>query len=150
MQNDAPAITVLAAEITASASNEKEKITSLAHWVYNEIEKRPVIGLPDALTVLATLQGDCNEHSSLLAALARAAGIPTRVVAGVTHLRGAFYYHAWNEACVNHQWISIDSTIGQVPAPLDRLRFIIGDTEEQVRLGGLLGKIEIEIPPQDI
>ena len=112
--------------------------------MYNELEKRPVIGIPDALTTLKSRIGDCNEHASLYAALSRAAGIPTKIVAGVVFHKDAFYYHAWNEVCLSGQWISLDTTTGQLPADLSHIKFVEGELREQIQIGSLLGTLEIE------
>ncbi|OGR19336.1 MAG: hypothetical protein A2X81_03650 [Desulfobacterales bacterium GWB2_56_26] len=144
IQADSREIKELAGQITAATEEPLTKVKKLATWVYENIEKRPVLGLPDALTTLAARQGDCNEHAALFAALARAAAIPTRVAAGVTRQREAFYYHAWNEVCLGDRWISIDTTTNQFPADLTHLRFIVGEMQEQVRIGALLGTLTIE------
>ena len=89
--------------------------------------------------------GDCNEHAALFAALARNVGIPTRVVAGVTFYDEAFYYHAWNEVCLDDIWYSVDTTKNQFPADLSHIKFVEGETSEQVRIAALLGKLQIEI-----
>lgn len=52
---------------------------------FKTLKKRPVLGIPDALTTLEGGRGDCNEHAALFAALARSVGIPCRIVAGVTY-----------------------------------------------------------------
>ena len=69
----------------------------LKDWVYREIAKEPTVSIPNALQVLESKKGDCNEHTVLFNALARAAGIPAKTVVGVVYLRGAFFYHAWSE-----------------------------------------------------
>lgn len=147
VQADHEKIRALAEELTDTLTQPADKITVLAQWVYENIDKRPVLGLPDALTTLSNRQGDCNEHAALFAALARAAGIPTQIVAGVTYHQDAFYYHAWNEVCLNDSWISIDTTTNQFPADLSHIRFIYGEMQEQVRIGGLLGALTIEPLP---
>lgn len=122
-----------------------EVAKALAGWVYAHIDKRPVIGLPDALVTLQNRQGDCNEHAALFAALARSRGIPTRIAAGVTLHKGKFYYHAWNEVCINDRWLSLDTTNNQLPADLTHIRLIHGDLEDHLRIGAVLGKFKIEI-----
>lgn len=122
-----------------------EQVRSLAGWVFANLEKRPVLGIPDALTTLATRKGDCNEHAALFAAMARNAGIPSRIVAGVTFHQGAFYYHAWNEVCVGERWLSLDTTKNQLPADISHLKFVEGGAGQQVKIGALLGKLQIEI-----
>jgi hypothetical protein len=149
VQADDPKITAMAGEITAGKTSSLEKIRAIAGWVHGNLEKRPVLGLPDALTVLDSRMGDCNEHAVLFAALARAAGIPCRIVAGVSYLRDAFYYHAWNEVCVGGQWISVDTTTNQLPADLGHIAFVEGEFRDQVRIGALLGQLTIEpLPPE--
>ena len=145
-----PKITALAAEIAGGIPSPSKKLRAIAAWVYGNLEKRPVLGLPDALTVLDSRIGDCNEHAVLFAALARAAGIPCRIAAGVTYLRGAFYYHAWNEACIDGHWISVDTTTNQLPADLGHIKFVEGEFRDQVRIGALLGQLSIEpLPPAE-
>jgi len=137
-------ITQLSHELIDGKTATIDQVDALADWVYENIEKRPVLGLPDALTTLKNLQGDCNEHAALFAALARAASLPTRIVAGVTSHNNGFYYHAWNEVCVENNWLSVDTTTNQIPADLTHIRLIIGEMQEQVRIGALLGKLTIE------
>jgi hypothetical protein len=134
-----------AAAILGDTGNDLEKVEKLAAWVYENLEKRPVLGIPDALTTLETRQGDCNEHAALFAALARRAGIPTRIAAGVTYHAGAFYYHAWNEVCLSGRWLSLDTTKNQLPADVTHLKFVNGETDEQIKIGALLGRLAIEV-----
>jgi transglutaminase-like putative cysteine protease len=148
VQSDHTEIKKTALKVTDGAATPLEKTKQINDWIYKNLDKRPVLGLPDALTTLNSKQGDCNEHAVLFAALARSAGIPTRIAAGVTLNRGAFYYHAWNEVCLGSKWISVDSTTNQFPADLTHIRFILGEMQEQVRIGGLLGKLAIEPIPR--
>lgn len=133
------------AAILGDTKGELARVKKLAAWVYENLEKRPVIGIPDALTTLQSRRGDCNEHAALFAALARRAGIPTRVAAGVTYHAGAFYYHAWNEVCLDGRWLSLDTTKNQLPADVTHIRFVNGETDEQIKIGALLGKLGIEV-----
>ena len=138
-------ITDLARAEAGEETNDLGRIKVLAEWVFENLEKRPVLGIPDALTTLSTKMGDCNEHAALFAALARNAGIPTRVAAGVTFFEGAFYYHAWNEVCLDDNWYSIDTTKNEFPADLSHIKFVEGETDKQVKIAALLGKLKIEI-----
>jgi hypothetical protein len=116
----------------------------LLDWVYTHIKKRPVLSLPDALSTLENRVGDCNEHAVLLAALARAAGIPTRIEAGLVYLKGRFYYHAWNLMYLG-QWITADSLFGQLPADVSHLRFATGSPEQQLDIMGFIGKVRLTV-----
>ncbi len=148
VQASAPEIVKQSLEITEAGTNDLDKVKALADWVYNHLEKRPVIGIPDALTTLKAGIGDCNEHASLFAALSRAAGIPTKIAVGVVYHQEAFYYHAWNEVCVGGQWLSLDTTTNQLPADLTHLKFIEGGLQEQIKIGSLLNNLQIEPLPE--
>ena len=148
VQTGHPQLTELAGKITAGRTSKVENLRAIAAWVHDNLEKRPVLGLPDALTILDSRIGDCNEHAVLFAALARTAGIPCRIVAGVTFLKDAFYYHAWNEVCIDGQWITVDTTTNQLPADLGHIKFVEGEFRDQIRIGALLGQLSIEpLPP---
>lgn len=69
-----------------------------------------------ASQVAARGEGDCTEHAVLLAALARAAGRPARVVFGVLFVRDSgdralrAYGHAWVEIRRRGRWSPVDAT----------------------------------------
>jgi transglutaminase-like putative cysteine protease len=145
IQSDNPFIMQQAESIVKSVTNDLEKVMALAQWVYTNLEKKPVLSIPDALSTLRSKVGDCNEHAALFAALSRSLSIPTRVVAGVTYHGGMFYYHAWNEVCLGGEWISLDTTKNQLPADLTHIKFVQGETNEQIKIGALLGRLKIEV-----
>jgi len=149
VQADNQEIRKTALSIAGNAKDQAEQVRLLVEWVYTTLEKRPVLGLPDALTTLRTKQGDCNEHASLFAALARSLAIPTAIAVGVTLQNNAFYYHAWNEVCLNGEWYSLDTTTNQLPADLYHIRFGRGDLDQYLQIGSLLGNLNITIAPQE-
>ena len=108
------------------------------------IDKRPVLSLPDALSTLNNKMGDCNEHAVLLAALARAVGIPARLEAGLAYLNGRFYYHAWNLLYLG-EWITADAALGQVPADVTHIRLSSGAHSLPLDLIGVIGKIQLTV-----
>ena len=108
------------------------------------IDKKPVISLPDALSTLENRMGDCNEHAALMAAFARAAGIPAKIEAGLVYLNGRFYYHAWNLLYIG-RWITVDSLLGQIPADVSHIRLSSGELKEQLNLMSMLGNIKLKI-----
>ena len=78
--------------------------------------------------------GDCTEHSSLFAALSRAAGIPVKMVYGlVMNPSGQLFFHNWNEAFADGKWIPVDSTFGIVPADSSRITLIYGGSDSKSR-----------------
>ena len=56
-----------------------------------------------------------------------------------------FRSHAWNEVCLNGEWISLDTTKNQLPADLTHIKFVQGETNEQIKIGALLGRLKIEV-----
>lgn len=144
IQSDHPKIRKRAAAIVGDASDPLEKARKLIHWTYDAIEKRPVLSMPDAISTLENRVGDCNEHAMLLAALARAAGVPARVASGLVYQSGRFYYHAWN-LLYTGQWVSADAAFGQFPADAAHIRFALGEMGEQMNLAGMMGKIQISV-----
>lgn len=144
VQSDHPKIRRLAKKIVTNSAGPLQRATELVRWVYKNIDKRPVLSMPDALSTLENRMGDCNEHAVLLAALARAAGIPSRIEAGLVYLNGRFFYHAWNLMYVG-KWITMDSLFDQIPADVTHIRFSSGGQKEQLDLMSIMGKIQLTI-----
>jgi transglutaminase superfamily protein len=117
---------------------------ALNEWVYENLEKQITVSVPSALEVLENRRGDCNEHTVLYVALARAAGIPARTAAGLVYSDGSFYYHAWPEVYLNG-WVAVDPTFGQFPADASHLRFTIGGLARQMELVRLIGRLQLEV-----
>jgi hypothetical protein len=148
IQSDDQRIQTLAQEIAGNHAAPLDKVRMLVDWVYKNIDKRPVLSLPDALSTLENRVGDCNEHAVLLAALARAAGIPCRIEAGLVYLKGRFYYHAWNLVYLG-RWITVDAVYDQVPADVSHIRLVTGSPSQQLDLIGIIGKLQLKVinPP---
>ena len=113
-------------------------------WVFENLEKKPVVSIPDAKEVLKNREGDCNEHATILTALLRAAGIPSRAVVGLVYQDGRFYYHAWNEAYIN-KWISMDATLKQIPVDATHIKLIDGGIEKQIEIVRMIGTLKFSI-----
>jgi transglutaminase superfamily protein len=144
LQTDHPRIRALAANIVQGETSAYKAALKIKDWVYKEIAKQPTVSIPNALEVLQTRKGDCNEHAVLFNALARAAGIPAKTVVGIVHLRGAFYYHAWSEIWLG-KWVSLDSVLNQFPADVTHVKFLEGEIDRQIDLLQLIGNLKIEV-----
>jgi Putative ATP-binding cassette/Transglutaminase-like superfamily len=98
------------------------------------LEKKPTISLPSAREVLRTRVGDCNEHTALYVALARALDIPARIAVGLVRLHGAFNYHAWAEVYVEENgrglWLPVDPTLNEFPADATHIRLSRGGLDK--------------------
>ncbi len=144
VQSDAPELNAQAAAIVGTETDGLTAVKKLGSWVHRQVEKRPTLSIPSALEVWRERVGDCNEHSVLFTALARAAGIPTRVAAGLLYADGTFFYHAWNEVYLG-RWITVDTVVDQVPADATHVRLILGGPERQVELVRVIGKLGIRV-----
>jgi len=145
IQSQDPEITKLAQNLVKGKKSDWDKALALEKWVYQNLEKSMTVSLPSAVEVLQSRRGDCNEHATLFAALARAAGLPCKLCLGVVYLDGKFYYHAWNSVCCGEKWIELDPTFGQAPADAARLRLAEGDLSQQTSLLSAFGNLKIEI-----
>jgi hypothetical protein len=144
IQSDDPAIRQTAADITAPGGTPREQAERLMRWVYENIDKKPVVSMPNALSTLTHRQGDCNEHAMLLAALARAAGLPAQVETGLVYRRGKFFYHAWNRIYAGG-WITADATFGQMPTDVTHIRLTGGRLDQQLDLISVIGRIQLTV-----
>jgi len=144
VQSDHPAIKEKVKRIIGKENDALSATRAIYKWVYENLDKEITISIPSALEVLEIMRGDCNEHSTLTVALLRAAGIPSKTLAGLVYLDGAFYYHAWVGAYVG-EWIAIDPTLGIFPADAARLKLTEGDLSQMVKILQAVGKIEIEV-----
>jgi len=137
-------IAMLARQIRWKERDPRVVAERLNAWVHDSIAPRITFGVPNALQVLKSRAGDCNEHTQLFVALARAAGLPSRVAAGLAYVDGKFYYHAWPEIYLD-DWVAVDPTFGQFPADAAHLRFIVGELARQTELLRLMGNLKIDI-----
>ncbi len=137
------------AKIISKSDSSLVKVQKLTAWIFENIEKRPVLSVPNALETLEKRRGDCNEHAVLLAAFCRAAGIPAQIEAGLVYMKGSFYYHAWNAVFLG-KWITVDSLMNQIPADPTHIRIVRGEPDKQIDLIGVIGKIKIKVLEQTI
>jgi transglutaminase-like putative cysteine protease len=148
IQSDDERIVRRAREITARRSqwrqDPKDVARQLTTSVHAMLDKRITFSVPNAVQVLETMQGDCNEHTVLYVAMARALGLPARTAVGLVYVNGAFFYHAWPEVWLD-EWVAVDPTFGQIPADASHIRFVIGGLAQQVEIVRLIGNLDIEV-----
>ncbi|HZK25317.1 MAG TPA: transglutaminase domain-containing protein [Oscillospiraceae bacterium] len=116
-------IVSLANQLTSGLTADWDKARAITRWVATNISYNASAANRNsgALTALNSRTGVCEDYAKLSAALARAAGIPARVVYGYTDsgskwpssgslaLRG--YRHAWVEFhLVGRGWVPADPT----------------------------------------
>ena len=148
IQSDDPRIVRHARAVTGArrdwSPDPRRVAAQLTRSVYGSLEKSVTFSVPSAVQVLESRRGDCNEHTVLYVALARALGLPARTAVGLVYLDGAFYYHAWPEVWLG-EWVAVDPTFGQSPADAAHIRFIVGGLAQQVEIVRLIGRLNIEV-----
>ncbi len=114
LQANAPLIRHLAAQAKGRGLVLARNLTRL---VASHIrQKGYALPLATALDVARLRQGDCTEHAMLLAAMARARGLPSRLASGLVYSSSfagrtqVFVYHMWTEIHVAGRWIPFDAT----------------------------------------
>jgi transglutaminase-like putative cysteine protease len=150
IESDAPEIRAETEKALAGTAGPRRRAERLVRYVHALLEKRPTISLPSALEVLRTRVGDCNEHTALYVAMARAAGLPARIATGLVQLRGAFYYHAWPEVFVaggpgRGTWLSVDPTLDQFPADATHIRLARGGLDRQAAIVSMVGRAKLDV-----
>jgi hypothetical protein len=84
VQVDHPKIRDLAARLTKGAKTEFDAVQQVISWVVDHVHYVTPPVKYDAVYALESGKGNCQNYSHLSAALLRAAGIPVRIVNGVT------------------------------------------------------------------
>jgi hypothetical protein len=145
IQADNPSIVDQARTIVGDEKNPVKAARLITQWVYDNVKKVPTPSVPDAYTVLMSKQGDCNEHSVLAAALARALGMPSRIVVGLVYHEGAFYYHAWVEYWAGNSWFTGDPLMNLMPVGATHIALIRGDVDKHVNVLSFLGQLKLKV-----
>ncbi|PYR90581.1 MAG: hypothetical protein DMF84_20305 [Acidobacteria bacterium] len=163
IESDDPAIRAEARAAIDGVTGARAQAERLTRRVNAMLDKKPTVSLPSARDVLRTRVGDCNEHTALYVAMARAAGIPSRIAVGLVYTRGAFYYHAWPEVFVDETrspstgsgrsrgvWLPVDPTFNQFPADATHVRLARGGLDRQAAILPLVGKLKMTIRDVDL
>jgi hypothetical protein len=126
IQSDDPRIVAMAREAAGDRSTPAEVALALEEWVFRKMRTNSnyKTAFATAAEVAQSLEGDCTEHSVLLAALARASGIPARVAMGLVYSPSdqAFAYHMWTEVLLDRCWVPLDATLGEGRVSADHLK----------------------------
>lgn len=131
-----PAVTALAQQVTQDAATAGERTLVLAHWLRSDeftystavVDGSTLETVSDFLLVSRT--GYCEQFAGSLAILARAVGVPSRVIVGFlpgTATADGYQVstrdmHAWTEVFLDGLgWVAIDPTpsgaVGASPVP---------------------------------
>jgi hypothetical protein len=127
----------LAKKGKGKAKTPKEIAKKLTKFVFRYMtNKNYGVGFATASEVARNKEGDCTEHSMLLAALGRVLGIPTRVVTGLVYAdefedqKDVLVYHMWTQFYLDDEWVNLDAALGLVKCPADRITFTVDSMQE--------------------
>ena len=136
----------LSKKIFPGQGDEAAKIKSILSWMDQNIAKEAIDAF-SAIDVLRERRAECQGHAYLFAALARALGVPTRVVNGLAYseAHGGFLDHSWNEAWIaGRGWQRVDATFSQPLADATHVKIMEGETPgELLPLVSLVGRLRV-------
>lgn len=144
VQADHPDVRARAERLVAGLTDERAKARAIFRWVFESVRKEPTVSMPSALDVLKRMEGDCNEHTYLFVALARATGLPAAIRIGLLRKDNAFWYHAWPAVFVGG-WVEMDPTTGQELVDAGHLVLLEGELADQLQLMPLFGRLGINV-----
>lgn len=131
--------------------SDTRKMEVLLQRAIPYLEEADFNGHYSALDTLDRRRGDCTEAAVLLAALGRAAGIPTRVASGVSYSRqsyhgvsNAFIPHSWVVAYVDGRWQSFDLALREFDSAHIALTIGDGDPRSIAAAGQLASLLRLD------
>jgi transglutaminase-like putative cysteine protease len=153
-----PRVQQLAEQLTAGAATPYDKALAIQSYL-RTFTYDLTIGRGHSADALAaflfeTQRGYCEQFAGAFAALARSAGLPSRVAVGFTkgiqdpndpmlfRVRGQ-HAHAWPEVYLGGQWVTFEPTPGRGPPGAERW---LGVPEEQVDADSD-GAVATTLPP---
>lgn len=151
LQSDHPRLQAMAAAARGYDVSDARKMEILLQRGIPYLEEADFNGHYSALDTLERRRGDCTEAAVLLAALGRAAGIPTRVASGVSYSRqsyhgvsNAFIPHSWVVAYVDGRWRSFDLALREFDSAHIALTIGDGDPRSIAAAGQLASLLRLD------
>ncbi|MGB9980068.1 pseudomurein-binding repeat-containing protein [Methanobacterium sp.] len=105
-----PRIISLSESITEGAITTYDKAVAIFNWVRDNLSYSFYYNTKyGAVNTLLKKEGNCVDHSHLLIALARAAGIPAKYEHGTCTFTSGTYGHVWAQLWVDGKWYNADA-----------------------------------------
>jgi hypothetical protein len=151
LQSDDPRLAAKALEIAGAEKDSWRAARLLESWVGSRVRSNNLrTAFASAKEVFEDLEGDCTEFAVLLAAMARAAGIPSRLVAGLVYYEQSFVGHMWTEVYAG-EWVPLDATRPQGRVDADHIALAVSPLDTTsiadlfLALLPWIGNLEIEV-----
>jgi hypothetical protein len=141
-----PRVQALARKAVGDAREPREKVERLVHFVHGYLQPNEGVNETIVLDLLERKEGDCKGFAALFTTLARAAGIPSRVVNGLYYdgdEQKAFGGHAWNEVVLDGRWVPVDASLDQFEVDATHINF--GSEAQLLRTFGDLSLRLVEV-----
>lgn len=154
IQSDNAKVLELADEAAGEETDPWKTALALERFVNGYITQKGFShAFATAAEVAAEPEGDCTEHAVLLAALARARGIPARVAIGLVYIGSpaGFGFHMWDEVYIDGEWIPLDATLGRGGIGAGHIKLAHSNLSDSTALGcflpvaQVLGRLKIEV-----
>ena len=101
----------LARELIGPEKDAFRAALRLERWVAENMKFDLGIVFAPATEIIRNRRGTCVGYATLLATLARAAGLPSRIVMGYVYALGMFGGHAWAEVMIGESWVPLDAAV---------------------------------------
>jgi hypothetical protein len=156
-QSDDRKIVKTAEEIVGEEKNAWRAAKKIADWVSRKIKPNYDVGFATASEILKNREGDCSEHTVIMVALCRAAGIPARAAVGVMYAGGIFAYHMWPEVYAGRwinldaKWLAVDQDTGEYFTDATHIKLGRSSLDENIfqemagAVSEMIGKLKIEV-----
>jgi hypothetical protein len=151
LQSDDPAVRSIAAKVVGGETDAFRAARDLQEWTNENMKFDLGIAVAPASEVARNRRGTCFGYAVLLASLARAEGIPSRIRMGFVYAGGIWGGHAWVEVLAGDQWIPLDAALYS-PGPADAARFSFltssfqeGTIAQVGELAKLYGNVEVQV-----
>jgi len=157
IQSDDMDIRRLAGQLAGDEKDTFRAALRLRRWVSENMTFDLGLVFAPASEIFKDRRGTCIGYATLLATLARAVGIPSRVVLGYIYALGMFGGHAWTEILAGEEWVALDAAIvNEGAADATRIAFLSSSLTEgpgELGLGAaqqVFGQVDIEIMEYEI
>lgn len=153
VESEHPEIVTLAKELTRATP--RETALALARWVAEHLSMDAGIVMAPASELIRDRRATCIGYATLLASLARAAGIPSRIAMGYVYYGGIWGGHAWTEVILDGRWVPLDAAV-YTPGTASAARFAAGASsfaegggDLNAALGTLFGRVDVDVLEYD-
>ncbi|MFQ6115388.1 MAG: transglutaminase-like domain-containing protein [bacterium] len=144
-----PSDTTIQQQLAEIQGNEKDAFTivqNILRWISDNIRTDFIAETLTGPEVLKKRRGKCSEYAILFASLARAAGIPAKVVLGEANSGNQWTGHMWNEIWLG-EWMAVDAAAGIFVTGPSHVKFVDSPTvmgTQRVRMK-LVDNLSLEI-----